>query len=178
MALNFLTEIALKAFITNDNGEYPATTPAICQDDYPGDLKPTDTSTKIPRTMPLGQTPFPWPDMNPKKRKSPQDEPNHLPGPANPIPDPEQSKKRPITPHPWENCNKCWEFGKHFFYACTAKPIPCPLDFKTKPKAPLCLLTARSCLGPLGLNLAQHSPTTRPSVETTAEKAFMLSDRV
>ena len=25
---------------------------------------------------------------------------------------------------------------------------------------------------------SQHSPTTRPSVERTAEKAFMLSDRV
>ena len=29
-------------------------------------------------------------------------------------------------------------------------------------------------LGPLGLTLAQHSPTTRPSVERTAEKALML----
>ena len=28
-------------------------------------------------------------------------------------------------------------------------------------------------LGPLGFNFAQHSPTTRPSVERTAEKAFM-----
>ena len=27
-------------------------------------------------------------------------------------------------------------------------------------------------LGPLGFNLAQHIPTTRPSVERTAEKAF------
>ena len=33
-------------------------------------------------------------------------------------------------------------------------------------------------LGPLGFNFAQHSPTARPSVERTAEKAFMLSDRV
>ena len=33
-------------------------------------------------------------------------------------------------------------------------------------------------LGPLGLNFAQHSPTPRPSVERTAEKAFLLSDRV
>ena len=32
--------------------------------------------------------------------------------------------------------------------------------------------------GPLGFNLSQHSPTTRPSVERTAEKAFTLSDRV
>ena len=30
-------------------------------------------------------------------------------------------------------------------------------------------------LGPLGFDLAQHSPT---SVEKTAQKAFMLSDRV
>ena len=33
-------------------------------------------------------------------------------------------------------------------------------------------------VGPLGFNFAQHGPTTRPSVERTAEKAFMLSDRV
>jgi hypothetical protein len=33
-------------------------------------------------------------------------------------------------------------------------------------------------LGPLGFNFAQHSPTTRPSVEKTAEKAFLLSDRL
>ena len=29
-------------------------------------------------------------------------------------------------------------------------------------------------LGPLGFNLAQHSPATRPSVERTAEKAFCV----
>jgi hypothetical protein len=33
-------------------------------------------------------------------------------------------------------------------------------------------------LGPLGFNLAPHSPTTRPSVERTADKAFLLSERV
>ena len=33
-------------------------------------------------------------------------------------------------------------------------------------------------LGPLGFNFSQHGPTTRPSVERTAEKAFMLPDRV
>jgi len=32
--------------------------------------------------------------------------------------------------------------------------------------------------GPLGSNFSQHGPTTRPSVERTADKAFMLSDRV
>ena len=36
----------------------------------------------------------------------------------------------------------------------------------------------RVLLGPLGFNFAQHSPTTRPSVERTAEKAFLLPDRV
>ena len=35
-----------------------------------------------------------------------------------------------------------------------------------------------TALGPLGSNLAQHSPTTRPSVENTANKACLLSDRV
>jgi hypothetical protein len=33
-------------------------------------------------------------------------------------------------------------------------------------------------LGPLGFNFFQHMPTTRPSVERTAEKAFLPSDRV
>ena len=33
-------------------------------------------------------------------------------------------------------------------------------------------------LGSLGFKCSQHSPTTRPSVERTAEKAFLLSDRV
>ena len=33
-------------------------------------------------------------------------------------------------------------------------------------------------LGPLGFNFSQLGSTTRPSVERTAEKAFMLSDRV
>ena len=35
-----------------------------------------------------------------------------------------------------------------------------------------------SPLGPFGFYLAQHSPTTRPSVERTTDKAFLLSDRV
>ena len=45
---------------------------------------------------------------------------------------------------------------------------------------PLCasLSTEYGPLGPLGLNSAQHSPTTRPSVERTAETAFLLSDRI
>ena len=33
-------------------------------------------------------------------------------------------------------------------------------------------------LGPLGFNFSQHGPTTRPSVERTAAKAFLLPDRV
>jgi hypothetical protein len=33
-------------------------------------------------------------------------------------------------------------------------------------------------LGLLGFKCSQHSPTTRPPVERTAEKAFLLSDRV
>jgi hypothetical protein len=33
-------------------------------------------------------------------------------------------------------------------------------------------------LGPLGFNFAKHGPTTRPSVERTARKAFLRSDRV
>ena len=60
MALNFLTEKALKAFTTNEKGEYPATTPAICYDNYSGDLKPTTNNYKRPRPTPLGQTPFSW----------------------------------------------------------------------------------------------------------------------
>jgi hypothetical protein len=134
MALNFLTEIALKAFSTNEKGEYPATTPAICHDDYSGDLKPKASNNERPRPIPLGQAPFSWPDMNPKKRKSPQNEPNQQPGPANPVPDPEQSKKRPNTPHPWEYCNNCWEFGQHYSDSCMEPPAQCPLDFKNRQK--------------------------------------------
>ena len=113
MALNFLTEIALKAFTTNKKGEYPATTPTICHDDHSGDLKPKASNNK--KKNPLGQTPFLWPDMNRKKRKSPQDEPNQQPGPANQRPNPEPSNKRPNSPRPWEYCNTGWEFGEHFF---------------------------------------------------------------
>jgi len=44
------------------------------------------------------------------------------------------------------------------------------------------ILPSSSCLpipsDPLGYNFSQHSPTTRPAVEKTAEKVFMLSDRV
>ena len=32
--------------------------------------------------------------------------------------------------------------------------------------------------GALGFNFFQHGPTTRPSVERTADKAFLLSDRI
>ena len=39
---------------------------------------------------------------------------------------------------------------------------------------PLTLTPFRS----IGFNFAQHSPTTRPSVERTAKKACLLSDRV
>jgi len=41
-----------------------------------------------------------------------------------------------------------------------------------------CNFDRGSPLGPLGFKLAQHSPTTRPFVERTAEKAFLLSDRI
>ena len=33
-------------------------------------------------------------------------------------------------------------------------------------------------VGPLGFKRSKHSPTTRPSVERTAEKSYLLSDRV
>ena len=38
--------------------------------------------------------------------------------------------------------------------------------------------TSMALLGPVGCKCSQHSPTTRPSVERTAEKAYLLSDRV
>ena len=57
MAFNFLTEIALKAFTTNEKGEYPATTPAICHDDYSGDLKPKASNNKGPQKS-SGTDPF------------------------------------------------------------------------------------------------------------------------
>ena len=38
--------------------------------------------------------------------------------------------------------------------------------------------TQLEVLGPSGFSFSHHGPTTRPSVERTAEKEFMLSDRV
>ena len=62
MALNFLTEIALQAFRTDPNGIFFATTtPANCQENYSGDLKPKTTNNKGPMTLPPGQVPFSWP---------------------------------------------------------------------------------------------------------------------
>ena len=132
MAFNFLTEIALSACTPNAKGEYLNTIPVICHDDYSGDLKPKTSDNKRPKTIPLGQTPFSWPDMNPKKRKIPPTEMNEKPGPAKLIPNSEQPKKRPSTPHPWEYCNKCWLFGDHYSDSCMEPPAQCPLDFKSK----------------------------------------------
>ena len=131
MAFNFLTEIALSAFTPNKKGEYLDTLPAICHDDYCGNLKPKTSNKKAPMNTPPGQTTFSWPDMNPKKRKFPQDEPNQQPGPANSTANPEQSKRRPNTPHPWEYCNNCWEFGKHYSDSCMEPPAHCSPDLKT-----------------------------------------------
>jgi hypothetical protein len=39
------------------------------------------------------------------------------------------------------------------------------------------LATRTGPLGPLGVDFCQHGPTTRPSVERTAQKAFLLPDR-
>jgi hypothetical protein len=131
MALNFLNEIALQAFRTDD-GIYPAISPATCQENYSGDLKPKATNNKGPITLPPRQVPFSWPDLNPNKQRSLPNRQNQQPGPANPVPDPEQSRKRPNSPHPWEFCNKCWEFGAHYSESCNKPPIQCPADFKTK----------------------------------------------
>ena len=59
---------------------------------------------------------------------------------------------------------------------CVAGPLG-PLGFNFSQHSPT---TRRSVgpLGPLGFNFSQHMPTTRPYVERTAEKAFLLSDRV
>jgi hypothetical protein len=133
MALNFLTEIALQAFRTDD-GIYPATAPATCQEDYSGDLKPKATNNKGPINLSPQQLPFAWPDLNPNKQRSLPNKQNQQPGPAYPLkdPDPEQSRKRPNSPHPWEFCNKCWTFGDHYSDSCNKPPVQCPADFKTK----------------------------------------------
>ena len=98
MALNFLTEIALQAFRTDD-GIYPATAPATCQEDYSGDLKPKATNNKGPKNLSPQQLPFAWPDLNPNKQRSLPHKQNQLPGSANPVSDPEQSKKRTNSPN-------------------------------------------------------------------------------
>ena len=53
-----------------------------------------------------------------------------------------------------------------------------PFSFVVKALSAISVRKLRAILGPLGFNFSQHGPTTRPSVERTAEKAFMLSDRV
>ena len=133
MALNFLTEIGLQAF-RSDKGIYHATlAPNNCQEDYSGDLKPkTTTNNKGPITLPPRKLPFSWPDLNPNKKRPLPNRQNQQPGPANTAPDPEQSKKRPSSPHPWEFCNKCWDFGAHYSDSCDKPPKPCPADFKTE----------------------------------------------
>ena len=40
-------------------------------------------------------------------------------------------------------------------------------------------LSGRSfSIGPLCFNFSQHGPTTRPSIDRTADKAFLRSDRI
>ena len=129
MAFNILDEIALKAFNPNEEGVNPATAPAICQENYSGDLQPKATNKKAPMNMPLGQNPFSWPDMNPKKRKSPPDQQRLPTGSANPVPASEQSNKRTNPPNPWDYCNNCWNFGEHHSESCTKPPAQRPLIF-------------------------------------------------
>ena len=131
MALNFLNEIALMSFRT-DKGIYPATALATCQEDYSGDLKPKATNNKGPVTLPPQKLPFSWPDLNANKQRSLPNKQKQQPGPTNPVPDPEQSNKRPNSPHPWEYCNKCWDFGAHHSDSCDKPPKPCPANFKTE----------------------------------------------
>ena len=40
------------------------------------------------------------------------------------------------------------------------------------------IMVSKGPLGPLGFKCSHNGPTTRPSVERTAEKALLLSDRV
>jgi hypothetical protein len=115
-----------------DKGIYPATAPATCQEDYSGDLKPKATNNKDPINPPPKKLPFSWPDLNPNKQRSLPNKQNQPPGPANPATDPEQSKKRPNSPHPWEFCNKCWDFGAHHSDSCDKPSEPCPANFKTE----------------------------------------------
>ena len=115
-----------------DKGIYPATAPATCQEDYSGDLKPKSTNNKGPITLPPKKLPFPWPDLNLNGKRSLPKKQNQQPGQANPATDPEQSKKRPNSPHPWEFCNKCWDFGTHYSDSCEKPPKPCPANFKTE----------------------------------------------
>ena len=132
MALNFLNEIALMSFRA-DKGIYPATAPATCQQDYSGDLKPKSTNNKGPITLPPQKLPFSWPDLNLNRKRSLPNKQNQRPGPANPATDPEQSNKRPNSPHPWEFCDKCWDFGTHYSESChepAPKTRPTDLDAK------------------------------------------------
>ena len=49
----FLTGLAVKAFTTNEKGEYPATIPGIGNNDYVDDLRPKATDSQNNMTMPF-----------------------------------------------------------------------------------------------------------------------------
>jgi len=103
MALKFLTEIPLQDFRTNPDGIFTATTtPANCRENYSGGLKPKTIDNKGLMTLLPGQVPFSWQDLNPNKKRPLPNKQNQQPGLANPATDPEQSKKRPNSQHPWE----------------------------------------------------------------------------
>ena len=89
MALNFLTEIALQAFRAVPNGIYSATTtPANCQENYSGDLKSKTSNNQDTMTLPPGQVPFSWPDLNMNKTRPFPNKQKQRPGPAKPPTDP------------------------------------------------------------------------------------------
>jgi len=124
VAFTFLNEIARAAFETN-TGEYQIIITTKYQPEYSGDLRPQQIKD-IDSNKPNAEPPFAWPTLCPK---------TSLPLPAKRIPRPQPATqhnnplKRTGSPHPWEYCNKCWNFGAHYSDSCNESK-QCPSDFK------------------------------------------------
>ena len=144
-AYNFLNQVAKKAFDTNENGAYLIDINTTFEPDHSGDVRPPytqDINKKRFQTKPLIPPTYEWPDPNSQKTKhtinkhhnamkqSPAPEPNI---PPNPAAEPNIPMKRTGGPHPWEYCNRCWKFGKHYSDSCP-EPLPLqhPPDFKNQ----------------------------------------------
>ncbi|KAJ1464946.1 hypothetical protein T484DRAFT_3640724 [Baffinella frigidus] len=145
-AFEFLKEVALSAFETNNGTDKPALrdeTTAPFNHRFSGDIRPnlilnSQGILKHKNTEPI-LNPFNWPDFpsigstsglrkrkqqasaahEPETTTSPQkQQKRRTPSPPDPATNSQPSNKRPNTPFPWEYCSKCWEFAEHYTTQC------------------------------------------------------------